>query len=67
MNPVKRHRVVRHAVPVVRESDSYSRTAIESAENEGWPPRGLNALARILRAASAPAPRWRRKQALPCP
>lgn len=66
MNPVKRHRVVRHTVPAARESDPYSRPAIESAENEGWPPRRLNALVRILRAPSALGPRWRSKQAAPC-
>ena len=38
MNPVKRHRVVRHAVPSAGEADRYSSPAIESAENEGWPP-----------------------------
>ncbi|WP_157510315.1 hypothetical protein [Lysobacter sp. Root559] len=34
MNPLKRHRVVRHAVASAGEADRYSSPAIESAENE---------------------------------
>lgn len=49
MNPVKRHRVVRQTVASVGETDQYSRPAIESAENEGWPQQWPAAeLARLL-------------------
>lgn len=70
MNPVKRHRVVRHSAAAAGESDPYSRPAIESAENEGWPPRWLGAqLVQILHAVPGPRPggRWSRKEIAPSP
>jgi hypothetical protein len=54
MNPVKRHRVVRLAVPSAGEADRYSSPAIESAENEGWPPPSSGAwFVRIFAPAAA--------------
>jgi hypothetical protein len=36
MNPIKKHRTVRHGTAMIGR-DRYG-AAIESAENEGWPP-----------------------------